>query len=324
MNKEQQDLAWVCLPKELRMELKAIFNMPSKHGYSDSVRKLLVDIYGDNLTSDTEPEEMLMVERNKVQESHNNSQKTWDEAHSNEWADGICFILEVLFGDKCLPDKESETKSKEAKETQKLSLSVEQSTENKEPMKEIKDYPPYLDKPNKIVPTEKNRCEKCGANTQQCADAPCQNYPMEEKELDLYELLQDCSDVTTIYSVVHDAEVEFKLANRYIEFMGLSFYSNGSMYDVAGRCMLYPSRALYEKYPLDAYSAWMEWKEARKPKYVLQAELRLISNKGMTIEDYECVEVEVSDIDLTQAAEAVRETLRSFILTTQSNEKDNV
>ena len=31
-------------------------------------------------------------------------------------------------------------------------------------------------------------------------------------------------------------------------------------------CLLFPSRVLYEKYPLDAYSAWMEWKEARKPK----------------------------------------------------------
>ena len=33
-----------------------------------------------------------------------------------------------------------------------------------------------------------------------------------------------------------------------------------------GGCILWPSEELYEKYPLDPYSAWMEWKEARKPK----------------------------------------------------------
>lgn len=79
-----------------------------------------------------------------------------------------------------------------------------------------------------------------------------------------------------------------------------------------GFCVLFPSRALYEKYPLDAKKAWSIWASERKPKHVLQAEIRLISNDGKTIEDYENVEVEVSDVDLTQAAEAVRETLMKF------------
>lgn len=52
--------------------------------------------------------------------------------------------------------------------------------------------------------------------------------------------------------------------------------------------------------------------EQGKPKYVLQAELRLISNDGKMAEGYECVEMEVSDIDLTKAAEAVREALQKF------------
>ncbi len=32
------------------------------------------------------------------------------------------------------------------------------------------------------------------------------------------------------------------------------------------QCIIYPSRALYEKYPLDARKAWSEWAESRKPK----------------------------------------------------------
>ena len=63
-----------------------------------------------------------------------------------------------------------------------------------------------------------------------------------------------------------DAETDFNLANGYINSMGLSYYSNGSMYGVAGNIMLYPSRDLYEKYPLDAKKAWGEWQEEQKPK----------------------------------------------------------
>lgn len=85
---------------------------------------------------------------------------------------------------------------------------------------------------------------------------------VETNEFDLYELLKDYKG--TIYSVVHDTDVEFKLANRYIELMGIEYYSNGSMYDVAGRCLLYPSRALYEQYPLNPYTAWMKWQEEQK------------------------------------------------------------
>lgn len=52
--------------------------------------------------------------------------------------------------------------------------------------------------------------------------------------------------------------------------------------------------------------------KARKPKYILQTELRLISSDGKTVEDYENIEVEMSNIDLTQAAEAVKKVLQEF------------
>ena len=364
MKKEQQDLVWACLPKEVRDIIRREYRGKYRiTGYSTK------EMFGlHNLESDTEPEEMLIVERKEIQWRYARNNNVLANDPNNELSLHIKALLESLFGDKCLPDKDiSKMKTTEQPEPKfKVGDKVKASTINtyviaevvevneiypqftyklknipntwfaeytlepynektKEPIvskddtmddtketMEEKDYPPYLDRPKRIVLTEKNKCKKCGANAAQCADSPCQDYPLKEKELDIYELLQDYSDVKTIYSVVHDAEVEFKLVNRYIEFMGLSFYSNGSMYDVAGRCMLYPSRALYEKYPLDAYSAWMEWKESRKPKYVLQAELRLISNDGKTVEDYENIEVEMSDIDLTKAAEAVRECLMKF------------
>ena len=57
----------------------------------------------------------------------------------------------------------------------------------------------------------------------------------------------------------------------------------------------------------------MEWKESRKPKYILQAEIRLISLDGRDVEDWEQIEIiGVPDIDLSQAAEVVRDTLVKF------------
>lgn len=36
-----------------------------------------------------------------------------------------------------------------------------------------------------------------------------------------------------------------------------------------GHCMVFPSRALYEQYPLDPYTAWMKWQE-KQNKYLLR------------------------------------------------------
>lgn len=40
---------------------------------------------------------------------------------------------------------------------------------------------------------------------------------------------------------------------------------DGKRFNVSdARCILFPSRSLYEQYPLDAYAAWMKWKEEQK------------------------------------------------------------
>ena len=108
MNKEQQDLAWACLSKGARENISYSYqNSPC----GSWIESLFEEIYGErNLTSDAEPEEMLMVERKKVQEyyseSENDSLVTDITEYDREYALGVCDTLGYLFGDKCLPDKE--------------------------------------------------------------------------------------------------------------------------------------------------------------------------------------------------------------------------
>lgn len=114
MNKEQQDLSWACLPREIRDKIKdgykihlceykrlsesAMWNESSGHF---SKYKLLEALFGkNNLTSDIEPKEMLTVERKKVQDYYDRMIQDDDEV-----AQGVCHTLKYFFGDKCLPDE---------------------------------------------------------------------------------------------------------------------------------------------------------------------------------------------------------------------------
>lgn len=101
MNKELQDRAWAALPKETRKQIRQDYLCGLYN-----IKNLLMDLFGlHNLTSATEPEEMLCVKRKDVMEriKHLNS-------HPKEFSHG-CFAYERadelinFFGDKCLPDK---------------------------------------------------------------------------------------------------------------------------------------------------------------------------------------------------------------------------
>ncbi len=146
---------------------------------------------------------------------------------------------------------------------------------------------------------------------------------MEEKELNLCELLKDCI-YETFYSPIC-GECEYKECFEDSEKMLFESIKDGVdggyaslVFDAEGRygnhgiCMLYPSKELYEKYPLDPRKAWSEWAENRKPKHILQAQIRLISNDGITIEDSEIVEVEVWDISFNHAVKVVERTFEQF------------
>lgn len=93
---------------------------------------------------------------------------------------------------------------------------------------------------------------------------------MEEKELNLYELLKDCAG-EEFYSLTN-GKIRFikTLENNLLVFQGFSrvvFNQYGylfSLHDGSAKCLLYPSLNLYEKYPLNPKKAWEEWSYERR------------------------------------------------------------
>ena len=116
MTKEQQDIAWAAMPKEMRAWLRNYYRITLNHSswqcsaYLRGRLRMMRDICGEhNLTSDSEPEEVLTVERKRVQSLHDASLKNKQEDHlpgSKDFNNGALAMLDILFGNKCLPDKE--------------------------------------------------------------------------------------------------------------------------------------------------------------------------------------------------------------------------
>lgn len=109
MEKELQDHSWACLPKEMRDEIKSQYNQlshnPQMDKYDSVYLSAIENIFGrNNLTSDTDSKEMLIVNRERVQEAYKHHLKFAKDAN-DQWHGGIIFILSELYGDKCLPDK---------------------------------------------------------------------------------------------------------------------------------------------------------------------------------------------------------------------------
>ncbi|MDE6246659.1 MAG: hypothetical protein K2M41_02300 [Muribaculaceae bacterium] len=331
-NNEQQDKLWSCLTSTQRIICRGMH----KTSGDGNVEFILDELFGShNLTSDTEPEEMLMVSKKQVLTElcraanlQNDKEEDWIRA-----GEEIEFTLTQLFGDKCLPDKELEQASVQVESKPKFKVGdkvrVVEEGDYKGMVTEIiavdesdEDCPYQIDS---YRASEEGRwfsdsdlepCTEESRNLSQSSsncDNPANNQlidNMEEKELNLCELLKGYEGISIYSPTFGERIVRNILPDRLCDSTFIC-YKNGRIWE-GGEVIIYPSRALYEKYPLDAYLAWMEWKEARKPKYILQAQLRLISIDGKTIEDYENVEVETSEIDLTKAEEAVRESLEKF------------
>lgn len=101
MTKELQDLAWSCLPKEFKEEVKKEY----QKGYVCETLAMLITLFGHhNLTSDAEGEEMLTVSRKQVLEiyQYNEDILSLDPTHSG--AILLKSTFQELFGSKCLPD----------------------------------------------------------------------------------------------------------------------------------------------------------------------------------------------------------------------------
>lgn len=137
IDKQVQDLAWKCLPKEIREHLKCVYKSEyvSDRGYQPTrIMELLLSLFGHhNLTSDAEPEEMLIVPRNKVQEKWQRAyeqEAKYSKAEQNPttreelyYNRGIMSVIDTLFGSKCLPDEPS---SKQGNDEPKFKYSVGQ------------------------------------------------------------------------------------------------------------------------------------------------------------------------------------------------------
>lgn len=141
---------------------------------------------------------------------------------------------------------------------------------------------PYTEEKNDECPyTDDRTCESCKGKGW-CEYKSKDN--MEEKELNICKILYGEIDDTFYSTVWGDTLITSIQDSTYIhirphyadydEDEHLIIFSNGKAHK-DGICILYPSRILYEKYPLDPYSAWMEWKELRKPKrwYPKQGEI---------------------------------------------------
>ncbi|MDE6254725.1 MAG: hypothetical protein K2M39_00880, partial [Muribaculaceae bacterium] len=234
MTKEQQDLAWACLPKEVRKEIKMLWELDTMpvHPFldPDSVAEgaayVLTDIFGyHNLTSDTEPEEMLMVERVKILHKYSVINKAINDTVSTDtlyFLKGKLSILKFLLGDKCLPDKEEPKPKFKVGDKVKIILCTHPEYRNKvgiitsidscgNPYVKVDGLgtlfhapyalEPYTEEPRNLSQETAN-CDKSEDN--QLKDNLEEKELGKEdnfltKELDIYELLQDCSDVKTIY-----------------------------------------------------------------------------------------------------------------------------
>lgn len=111
MNKSQQDLAWTCLPKEVRNHILGDYEYylnryeAVKANTSKGAIDALEEIFGHhNLTSDIEPPEMMMVEKSKVTELERVALGLLDSDIEKpndvilRLSRGIRFTLKILFG----------------------------------------------------------------------------------------------------------------------------------------------------------------------------------------------------------------------------------
>lgn len=111
MDRTIQDLAWRCLPREFKEEVKKEW----RRAYYNDTKVILEYFFGKhNLTSDAEGEEMLMVSRKEVNDLFNRYERCYKETNgkchdmevalkASHFFGKMCALI-ALFGSKCLPD----------------------------------------------------------------------------------------------------------------------------------------------------------------------------------------------------------------------------
>ena len=160
MTKELQDLAWSCLPKEFKEEVKKEY----RKGYVCETLTMLITLFGHhNLTSDAEGEEMLTVKRSDVINEFDKLHKLSYKAADLQLG---LNAFRTLFGSKCLPDNVESSEPN----VESLPQNPTENCDNKshisadcdkqaEPKFKVGDYARYKGDVHKVVATTKdNRC----------------------------------------------------------------------------------------------------------------------------------------------------------------------
>lgn len=321
MTNELRKLSWQCLPKEARVRAKEMYESTNqKYGYRQGKRYVLEMLFGkSNLESDTEPEEMLHCSRDFVisKYKHITSSIAWNEGDVRTFK-AETSLLRELFGDKCLPDEE------ESKPKFKVGDKCSYKGEEAEILQiDINNSYPYLILPKNRFTTWVDESdlepytepEITRKNTQNLSLSDKQNTEtkdnMKEKELNLAELLKGCEG--GIYFCPTRKEPIF-----------VEHTEDG--------CKVVPeeeAKKLISTFTVnpDFYSAWMEWKDSRKPKrwapkdgekfWYVNTLLNPISRAYDKEEPEDNAFILVGNCFQTyelcqQAAEAVRETLMKF------------
>ncbi len=275
MKTEQQNKAWACLPKATRDYAKRIYQYEcSVIDYNEGANETLESLFGShNLTSDTEPDEAFIVWRKDAQATYAYNEQILKFDPTHQGARLLKSYLEETFGSKCLPDKSPEEKN-DMEIKFNLGDKVEVDDEDDERIYTVIDI---LENDGYVW--YKLRHGESKERTEMNHDLKLYNKSnelMEEKELNLCGLLKGHEE-EEFYCHYLRRDVKFI---GFDECDGMTFKlrtcKDGVGYEnlmyieknekIGKSVILYPSRALYEKYPLDAKKAWAEWAESRKPK----------------------------------------------------------
>ena len=289
MDKAMRDLAWKCQPKEARTYVREMHkSADQEYKFHKGKRYALEMTFGkSNLESYTEPEEMLVVPRKAVMERYHDLKYPSDANYNQTLRNANMLLLQELFGvDKCMPDKE------EPKPRFKVEDKVYQ-TSGHDRLQEYTVKKVYTDGERGIVYDIQGLISIIGVEENNLCRVDQNPYTeenkepivskddtmddtketMEEKELNLCELLKGCEGekfFSPCYGNVTLSEVRNDRIIVIADVNGKkhSLVPNGSHISnpVASCVMLIPNLGLYQKYPFNPEKSWMEWKESRKPK----------------------------------------------------------
>lgn len=212
MDRKTQDLAWSCLPREFREEVKKEY----RKGYVCETLAMLITLFGHhNLTSDAEgEEEMLYVNRKKVQEIYrdaDNLRKDPAIPHHAAYWNAEVELLQDLFGSKCLPDELNEDNF------------AKSEPNPAEPKFKVGDYVRYKGGVHKVVATAKD--DRCYLNKiLGCIDESDLEPYTEPKEDHIGENHEMVKDFDTILKDSFAKERRLNIATTIIEHIIKSEY----------------------------------------------------------------------------------------------------